>query len=179
MKPPSMYERAMGDDFARLAPALQRFHRLSGLHRLHGQVVTGAPTTLAGRLLASLLGTPNQLLQGPLRFELDASPERETWSRFFPGKTMTSCLHREGRQLVETLGPARLVFALEARGADLVMNLQSLTFFGMPCPRALLPTVVAVEQGAGDTLEFTVRASLPGIGVFSSYHGHLSLPAEN
>lgn len=42
MKPVSVYEAVMGTHYARMASALQRFHRLSGQHTLHGEAVDGA-----------------------------------------------------------------------------------------------------------------------------------------
>ena len=45
----SLYEHLMGCQFARLPAAVQRFHRLSGPHLLHGWVETHAPATLLAR----------------------------------------------------------------------------------------------------------------------------------
>eukprot|EP01036_Dinobryon_divergens_P008918 gene8918-11925_t len=52
MLPLSLYQRALGPAYQRLAPALARFHGLSGPHRLVGQVQVEAPATWAGRVLA-------------------------------------------------------------------------------------------------------------------------------
>lgn len=59
-----MYEQAMGERFARLDPAVQAFHRLTGRHELHGWVRTQAPQSLAARLLALCLGTPLRASEG-------------------------------------------------------------------------------------------------------------------
>lgn len=69
----SMYQRAMGDRYERLSDAVQRFHRLTGRHVLHGRVKTDAPGSLPAKILALCLGTPRKGCNGPILFELDAS----------------------------------------------------------------------------------------------------------
>ena len=64
MLPLSLYQRALGPAYQRLAPALARFHRLSGPHRLAGQVQVEAPATWLGRVLAWALGAPQRAVQG-------------------------------------------------------------------------------------------------------------------
>ncbi|HSV36173.1 MAG TPA: DUF4166 domain-containing protein [Ramlibacter sp.] len=178
MTPPSLYERIMGDSFARLAPAVQAFHRLAGRHHLEGLVQTQAPVNLAARLLARCLGAPGTSGSGPIRFELDAGPEAETWTRHFPAKTMTSRLERVDARMVENLGLARLTFELQEAQGRLVMRLRHLRFLGIPCPRWLMPRIVAMESGDADRLHFDVQASVPGIGLVTRYSGHLAVPSR-
>ena len=173
-----MYERAMGQNFSRLATVVQRFHRLSGLHVLHGQVEADAPRSLSGKLLALFLGTPRQAFSGAIRFELDASPTAETWTRYFPGRTMTSRLHICSGKVVEHLGAARLTFDLVESAGRLEMRLMRLRFLGIPCPNWLMPQLVAQETEHGDLLQFRVQAALPLVGVVASYRGHLTVPAQ-
>ncbi|MCT9810872.1 DUF4166 domain-containing protein [Acidovorax sp. Be4] len=174
----SMYEQVMGAEFSTLGAAVQRFHRLAGRHELHGWVETLAPQSWPARLLAWCLGTPTQASQGPIRFELHAQPDHETWTRFFPTQTMRSRLQRRGGDIVESLGAARLTFALLAREQGLVMRLQQLHFLGIRCPAWLAPRIVAEESGEGGQLQFRVAASVPFVGVVASYRGHLILPAQ-
>lgn len=175
MSTASMYERAMGESFDRLPPAVRRFHRLVGSQELHGWVDTDAPSTLGARLLARCLGTPLRATSGPIRFELKAAPEVETWTRHFPAQRMTSKMRLEVRSIVEQLGAARLTFDLCEADGRLEMRLQGLHFLGVPCPRWLLPRVIAEETGQGDSLHFRVQASLPIIGTVTSYRGHLTV----
>lgn len=174
----SMYETVMGNRFSQLAPAIQRFHRLSGEHVLHGWVKTHAPASIAAKLLARLLGTPLDETSGPIRFNLHARPDREAWTRHFPTKTMKSTLSLCGRQVEERLGPARLIFVLVESSGTLVMALNRFRFLGIPCPGWLMPNVVAQESGDGSSLHFHVQATLPIIGVVASYSGHLVIPME-
>jgi hypothetical protein len=175
MNPASMYERAMGDSFDRLPLAVRRFHRLAGLQELHGWVDTDAPSSLAAGLLARCLGTPLRATSGPIRFELYAAPEAEIWTRHFPTRKMTSRMRLDARRIVEQLGAARLTFELCETGGRLEMRLQGLRFLGVPCPRWLLPRVIAEESGQSDRLHFRVQASLPLVGIVTSYRGHLTI----
>lgn len=176
-----MFRRAMGDAaFARLALPLQRFHGLHGRHTLTGEATTLAPQNAVGRLLCRLLGAPSADHSGPVRFELDASPEIEHWTRHFPGPhTMRSRLQLDAGQVVERLGPARLTFTLAETAGRLEMRLAALRFLGVPCPAALRPRLRAVEHGDGDRLHFDIEAALPlGIGRVVGYRGWLAVPGE-
>ncbi len=174
--PPSLYRAVMGPAYERLHPALQYFHGLQGHTVLHGEVATQGPQGALGRLLARLTGTPLQERSGPIRFVLDAAPAEETWTREFPGQVMRSCLRLVQGQVVESLGAARLVFGLAAEGDVLVMQLRAMRFLGIPCPRWLLPRVVARERGEGSRLHFEISAGLPVVGRIAGYRGWLELP---
>lgn len=173
-----VFRHAMGPAYQRLDAAVQAFHDLRGCAELHGEVETEAPSTPLGVLLARALGAPRAQARGPLRFELRCEDAGETWTRHFPARTMRSRLGLHGTDVVESLGPARLVFALEERGGALVMVLRGLRFLGMPCPRWLLPRVEARETGAKGRLNFHVRATLPVIGQVAGYRGWLALPEQ-
>jgi len=173
-----MYEQVLGADFARLPTAVQRFHRLAGHAVLQGWVETGAPDTWLARCLAFCLGAPRARSEGRLRFELNAEPQHETWTRHFPTRSMTSRLSPVAGQLVERLGAARLVFALTATERTLSMTLVRMHFGGIACPRWLMPRVVAEETGRDDRFHFLVTAAVPVAGVVASYRGHLDLGPE-
>lgn len=176
MHPLSLYQRAMGPAYQRLAPALARFHALSGPQCLWGQVQVHAPATWLARVLALALGAPQRAVQGAITFELDARPDAEVWTRRFPAQTMRSTLREVAGQVVEHLGAARLTFVLHESEGRLVMQLQQLHFCGIPCPAWLRPQVVAQETGVGDALHFDVQATVPGVGRVVSYQGHLVVP---
>ena len=173
-----MYMRAIGEPFESLPAAVQRFHRLRGRHTLTGHVQTVAPASALARLLAWALGTPLRATAGPIRFELDAAPLVETWTRHFPTQTMRSTLRLAGSELHEVLGASRLRFRLMASPQRLDMQLIGLRFLGLPCPRWLLPEIVARETGAGSRLQFEVSARVRGVGQVAGYRGYLELPAD-
>ena len=76
-------------------------------------------------------------------------------------------------QIEEHLGAARLTFHLAIAGGALKMELASMRFWGVRCPRWLIPRVVAEESGSADELHFKVMAALPLVGVVASYCGQL------
>jgi hypothetical protein len=179
----SIYERVMGAPYARLAPALQHFHRLQGRHVLHGEVATVAPASPLAALLARALGSPRAASGGAIRFELEVDSAGETWTRHFPGRTMSSRLREVDGALVEQLGAARLAFALEEDAGRLVMRLRALRFLGVPCPGWLRPRIVAEETGEQHAdgrarLHFRVAARVPLLGQVVGYRGHLWLPDD-
>ncbi len=179
----SIHERVMGAPYARLAPALQRFHRLRGRHTFHGEVTTDAPASPLAALLARGLGSPRRATRGPIRFELDVDADGETWTRHFPGRTMSSRLREVGGELVEQLGAARLAFSLTEAEGRLVMRLRDLRFLGIPCPAFLRPRILAEETGEQGTdgrarLHFRVEARVPGVGQVVGYRGHLDMPPD-
>ncbi|MBV7541330.1 DUF4166 domain-containing protein [Acidovorax sp. sic0104] len=171
-----LYQRTMGTAFERLAPALSRFHSLSGPHRLQGLVEVEAPANAVGRMLAWALGAPQSSVRGSIVFELQATPLAEVWTRHFPARTMRSTLRASGGQVVERLGAARLGFTLDEEQGRLIMRLESLHFLGIPCPAWLRPRIVAEETGLGDTLHFHVQAVVPWVGQVVHYQGHLVVP---
>lgn len=165
----------MGESYSRLASEVQQFHRLAGKQKLHGRVEVHAPKSLLAKLLAMFLGAPRTANVGSIKFELDAHPSGETWTRHFPLKTMTSRLQLIDGQLVEKLGAARLIFELSESNGQLNMHLRRLYFLGIACPNWLMPRVIAVETGRDGRLYFHVRAEVPGVGLVASYQGYLSL----
>lgn len=172
----SMYRAVMGDAFNRLEAPVRQFHTFTGCHEFHGEVQVGAPASLPAKWLAILLGAPLKATQGPIRFELLAEPGSETWTRYFPGKTMRSILTKTENRVTEQLGASRLTFELlEAEGA-LEMRLEKLYFWGIRCPSWLMPQVVARETGEAQKLHFQIQATVPSIGLVASYTGYLDMP---
>lgn len=175
-----MVEEALGREaFGRLAPVLQRFHSLAGRHELHGWVDTAAPASLPARLPAWLLGLPLRADSGAIRFELDAQPQQERWTRHFPSSVMRSRLQLRGREVIEHFGPLRMVFALREQQGRFEMQLLRVQMLGLSCPRWLMPAIVAHETGDGDRLCFDIQAVLPMFGRVAHYRGHLVVPAAS
>lgn len=167
------------DTYARLAPAVQAFHRLQGRVVLHGEVQVEPPAGRGAGWLARLLGTPLKGARGPIVFELHAAPQAETWVRHFPQRRMASRLTQApDGTLAEHLGWARLRFALVALpDGQLRMELLQLRCLGLACPRWLLPRITAQERGDAARLYFHVEAEMPFLGRVARYVGHLDLPA--
>jgi hypothetical protein len=173
----AIFRQVLGTSFDLLDAPVRAFHELSGEHELQGWVQIDAPASMAARFLARCLGTPVATVCGALRFQLDASADREWWTRHFPARTMRSCLTHSRGEVVERLGPVALCFTLQVREGRLVMQLERLRLLGLACPRWLMPSVHAEERGLDGRIHFDVRASMPVIGQVAAYRGHLELPA--
>jgi hypothetical protein len=135
----------MGAAFSELSPAVHQFHSSAGRVAFDGWAETAAPQTRVARWIARRLGTPQQQGRHAIRFELDARPDAETWTRYFPGRTMRSRMGLRSGDLVEQLGPLRLHFSLTAQEGALVMQLRRVRCFGVSCPRWLMPHGWAAE----------------------------------
>ena len=184
----TMFEHALGERYAQLPVAVQRFHRLSGRTVLHGWVDTQAPATALARLLARLMGMPHQATSGPIQWACDAQARQESWTRHFPApaqqaasgtqrpRPMRSSLRLVAGQVEECLGAVRLRLGLSAAHDALTLHPQGLRIGGLPCPGWLMPQLVAREWGDADRLHFQVSVALPLVGTISHYQGHLQLP---
>ena len=51
-------------------------------------------------------------------------------------------------------------------------------FWGLTCPKWLMPHVLAKETGDAEKLHFQVAAALPLIGVVVSYSGYLEVGSK-
>jgi Domain of unknown function (DUF4166) len=172
----TLYQRLLGADYAQLDTSVQRFHAQQGTVVLEGFAQVSGPSNLAGRLVALLIGTPTRSTQAPIRFQLSAEPQSETWTRYFDGRTMRSRLSGDHGLLCERLGATTLRFAIQARDGKLEQVLVAMRCFGVPVPRLLWPRIVARESGNGERFEFHVEAHVPLVGRVVKYVGHLQLP---
>lgn len=173
-----IYRQALGEAFSRLPLAVQQLHNHQGRAVYVGQTETIGPRTRLAKWLAWLLGTPRHSARGPIRFELQASPFCERWSRYFPDKTMVSELTLEDGLLVERLGVTTLRFRLTATSDGLNMILVRMSFLGVPCPAILMPRIVAQETQSENAFSFNVSAHLPIAGQVVGYTGTLMLCDE-
>jgi len=171
-----LYPRLLGARFDRLDRAVQRFHRLDGAWRIPGRCTISGATHPLARLLARVLGLPRGCADAKLRFDLEARPEGETWTRRFPDRTMRSRLvaSTDG-QLGERLGPARLRFRLDVDDGALSMKLDGVRVFGLPWPRSAFPTVHAREHGDGERFHFDIEVRFGALGTLVAYRGYLRL----
>ena len=168
-----LYRQVLGADFDRLAPMVRTFHGRQGRAVYSGKTEVQGPQTVGAKLLALLLGTPRQSGKGPIRVELLATPQEEHWTHIFFGSTMASTLSVIDGKLVEHLGAAKLCFTLAAEDGNLRMGLAGMSFLGIPCPRWLMPRIVAEESEQLGRFCFNVEAHVPLVGRVVSYRGFL------
>jgi hypothetical protein len=173
-----LYRQVLGNDFELLAPELQHFHSMRGRVELSGRVAVKGPDSAAGRVMSALFALPEATAETPFRFELEAGAAQETWRRHFPRRVMVSKMRAGAGVLVERFGPVSFHFRLQADHGRLDMLLRSVTVFGIPAPRWLMPAVMAQETGAQGKLYFSVAARLPLVGLLAEYRGYLDVACE-
>ena len=174
----SVYRQVLGHDFHLLASELQRFHSMQGRVELSGRFTVQGPHSAAGRLMSAMFALPKTTVETAFKFELHAGSRQETWRRHFPGRLMVSRMRAGAGVLVERFGPINFHFRLQADQGQLNMLLQSVTVFGIPSPKFLMPTVRAQETGAQGKLHFSVSAHLPLVGLLAEYRGYLDIERE-
>jgi hypothetical protein len=171
----SLYRQVMGPDFDLLPDELRFFHSIKGETRLSGRCsITGAQT-LPGRLLGWVFSLPKTTEDASFLFELEADMHQETWRRHFPNRMMASRMHVASGTLIERLGPVDLHFRLKADSGKLAMLLSGISVAGIPCPKFLIPSVIAEETASPGKLHFNVAAHLQLIGLLVAYQGFLNL----
>ncbi len=169
----SLYERLLGEDFARLDPALQEFHRLSSA-RGSGQFSVVRPRGFWISLLGRLLGLPPPGAGVALRLDVEATPTGEIWRRWF-GEHKVVTVQRLWRDLlIEAGGPVQLGMRVQVRHGGMTMRSIRAWLAGVPLPRWLSPSAIAVVLPAGAGWLVRVRIRLPVIGEVTRYEGKVT-----
>src|SRR3546814_283800 len=123
---------------------------------------------------SDLAGLPKAREDVPVTVDFDARPDGEAWLRNFGGQRMRSHLRRDGRMLVERLGPVRFRFALHAQDGELWWRVNGVKLFGVPpLPASQFDGVYCREGEAEGRYTFEVEAALPLCGRLIRYEGWL------
>jgi len=172
----SLYQQLLGDDYGNLPPEQRHFHALLGRHCFHGQAEITCGRHPLTRLAAMIMGLPRRDARVPLRFELEAGPEGEIWTRHFGPQVMTSVLRARQGVLVERLGVMILQSRLYRDGDCLRMQVLRARLFGMlPLPLWTMPAVQADESAQHGRIHFTIRVAWSWLGLLVAYQGFLNV----
>ncbi len=165
----------MGEDFYRLDPLIQTAH--SGEIHLEGDVDVRRGRGLAA-LICHLQGMP--AAGDSVRLQVHGSHYADAmlWRRDFAGRQLQSNFTLQGDFLVEKMGPLRLYLKLVARAGALVYQLSHVKYHGVRLPRWLSPSLAASEKSERGRYIFTVRVSMPLLGLLIQYAGALTLIAD-
>ena len=181
-----LYERLLGEDWARLDEPVRRLHEFGtgpcgeGLFAVRGG-------NLFARALARLFGlpAPGEAVRVCLSVTREEGGEAERWHRTF-GRRVFDTLQREGANglLAESAVPFELLFELGVDGGALVYKPAGAALrvgpLRVPLPRALAPRVEARESAADDRrgVVVYVKSSAPLVGLMLSYEGLLRVKVE-
>lgn len=111
--------------------------------------------------------------QGAVEVEIDASDERESWTRHMGGRPMPSRLWERDGLLCERLGLVRFGFRLTIEGGVVVWRVTRASALGLPLPARWFAHVRARESEADGRYCFDVAASMPVAGLLVRYRGWL------
>lgn len=172
----ALFPALLGDDaWHSLPPAVQAMHGSSSTVHAHGVADIAGDQRPPARWLRRLLGLPAPGPAQALALTIARHDGREVWTRRFASRQMRSTLGRRSGSplLYESLGPARLGFALRQDDDAIDWQLRSVHFLGLPCPRALRGEVLSRSGIRDGRYYFSVDVRLPWLGQLVAYQGWL------
>lgn len=171
---PPLFAQVLGEDFARLPPALRALHSVARRQRYAGRAAVRRGRHRLLPLCAWLARLPPaaETLEVSVDFVVDANGER--WLRRFGAHPMPSRLWLRRGRLRERLGAVEFEFALRVEADTIVWRTRRAWAFGvLPLPRRLLAGVHCRESERDGRYAFLVEVALPWIGPFIRYEGWL------
>jgi hypothetical protein len=165
-----LYQRLLGLSYHRLPQALQRFHaRVGGDATWALEVRRGPGAWRAAASLVLPLPAPTARAQG--RLHVRVRGDRETWIRVFPDREVRTTQWLQHGRLVESHGPVRFFFDVEADEMGMRLASRGCSLLGIPLPRLLAPSVAASVRGDANGWAVDVSLALPLLGTILSYGG--------
>jgi hypothetical protein len=172
--PLPLYQRALGPEFHRLAPALALLHG-GAAPRMNGTMRVRRGSGLLARLLTTLMRMPESANEAPSTVAVAVAGRVETWSRVI-GSTAMITRQYDGRprEVRETFGPVSMRLGLTVRRGTLRVRTRGAAVLGIPLPSWAGVQVVASERAvAPDAFRFDVRVRSPLFGCLIQYSGVL------
>lgn len=176
-----VYRRVLEHRYRDLAQPLQDMHDVTDRHHYRGRSRVDRGSNPLAWLIATVIGFPKAGQDQPVEVEMSVKDRVETWTRRFNGKRFVSTQeYGTGRYeglVVERFGPMAFGLALVEEDRHLYLLMRRWDFLGIALPKFLAPRIVAFEHAARDRFNFSVKLSLPLIGLIVAYRGWLE-PAE-
>ncbi|HEX9810776.1 MAG TPA: DUF4166 domain-containing protein [Burkholderiales bacterium] len=172
--PASLYARALGPLFHRLAPVLTRLHG-TGERRLHGTLKVRVGARPHVRLMMSIARMPRSSEAVESEVALGAHRNGELWWRRVGDLEMVSVQLPGGdKEIIERIGPLAIHLFTEVRKGNLWQRSRYTTLFGIPLPATLGMQIVACERAIdAKSFFFDVRLRTPLLGCLLQYRGTL------
>jgi len=177
VQPLSLYEKALGSAYQDLAPAIQALHRIGERAEFKGRCrVTRGRHPLSG-VIAFFFRFPKASPDIPVQVVMTVKDGIETWERCFDGRRMVSTQEagtgRQARLITERFGPVAIHMAICILDKKLALETQGWSLFGLPLPRALLPSGEIFEREIDNRFNFHVDICVPLLGRLVKYEGWL------
>ena len=173
-----VYRQILGDAFATLPPSLQRLHQPGPQSLWSGRASVRGGTSPITSLISRIFGFPKSGNEIPVSVSFrTAADGAETWARNFAGRLMISTQQagqgRNAQLITERFGPFAFGLALVAHDSRLNIIPRRWTLFGLPLPKAIMPTGNSYETEIDGKFRFHVEIALPLIGPVVTYDGWL------
>ena len=173
VQPAPLYERAMGERFARLPEPVRTMHQVLRDGGAHGRATVTRGRNPLARLAGWLVRFP-PAGDHEVHVAFEERDGVETWTRSFSGHRFSSRLSRHGPFLVERFGPIRFGFDLPSDEMGLRMKLRRWWLGPLRLPLALAPECEAHEWVKDGKFWFDVPVALPLVGLVAHYRGWLT-----
>lgn len=173
-----IFPHLLGNRLLRLAPTLQALHLRNGTSTYQGRVTITRGRNPLARLCALVTGMPPAMADAPLSVEIQATAQRERWTRNFDGHPMSSTMWRRDGRLCERLGLVTFHFRLDADGDALTWTVERVRALGIPLPASWFDGVRARESERDGRYHFEVSAALPLAGELVHYAGWLDVETD-
>lgn len=168
----TLYQRALGEQYAQLHPALRRFHAATQASS-SGTCTVRHGATWLHRIAAWWAGFPAQGTDLPLKLEINASGDVERWIRTFgPSEWETSQTLRKGT-LIESMGWTHIHLDLQEHKGGMLFQSSAVAFGWLRFPRWLTPTVWALVTPIEKGWTIDMRVKAPILGLLLSYKGEV------
>jgi hypothetical protein len=174
----SLYRRLLGPAFDTLPPQVRALHEIEALRTWRGVAQVRRGRGLLARLIAALIGLPNEGEQIPVAVTFSPQKGGERWTRTFGNKEFSSHQsYGRGRNqylLVEQFGIVAVSLALVVEDKRMFLIPRRWSVLGIPMPKSLLPNGTSFEAEEHGRFQFNVTISIPLVGLVAAYRGSLS-----
>ncbi len=173
----SLYQTILGPAFQSLPSTIRQLHESAVPRRWSGLAEIVRGRGLAARLVARIVGFPEEGRNVPVTVEFAPKSGGELWTRTFGGRSFSSFQKvgdgRNRHLLVEKFGVTEFALALVVDEGLLFLIPRSWSVFGVPMPRFLLPRGKSFEIERDGKFHFDVTIEVPFVGPIVAYRGWL------
>jgi len=170
-----LYERALGDAWDALAPAVRAMH--SGVLSAEGRARVDRGNAPFALLAGAMMGFPLAGADVPVRVTFEQTPGGEVWRRTFGRHSFQSHQYegrgKSDRLIVERFGALEFAMALVVDGERVRLVTRRWGAFGIALPLWLAPRSNAYEREENGLFHFFVEITHPLAGLIVRYSGWL------
>jgi hypothetical protein len=175
-----LYAQILGKAWEALPEPIRRLHANLGSMRVSGRANVDRGKGIVARIIAALIGFPEEGSDIPVSVQFDVHDGVERWQRTFGSKSFVSTQRRgrgrSDRLVEERFGPLRFGLALvrdDIDGGRLHLVMRRWSLFGLPLPSFLRPTGNTYEHVEEGKFCFHVEIAHPLFGLIVRYRGWL------